>query len=104
MRFSDEKLTKMHDEIQDISRRFNDHVSFETQRMDTLVKAIETNTKSISTLSDETRSIVKIHNDIQATARVGKTLQSFLLWLTKWGVIGAALATAIRWLLELVKS
>lgn len=99
-RFSDEQLTEMHDELKDLSERFDRHEAEETKKFDAMIDAVNSNTKSIDKLTDETRAIVDLHRDLQGTARVGKSLQSFLLWCTKWGAIGVAFAAIGKWLIE----
>jgi len=121
-RFSDQELTDMHDELKSLSQRFEDHKeevhndlgelsgrfdrheTEEAKKFDAMINAVNQNTSSIDKLTDETRAIVDLHRDLQGTARVGKSVQSALLWLAKWGAIGTALAAAIKWALEFVKA
>lgn len=120
-RFSDQELTDMHDELKSLSQRFEDHKeevhndlgelsdrfdrheSEEAKKFDAMINAVNQNTTSIDKLTDETRSIVELHRDLQGTARVGKSVQNALLWLMKWGAIGTALAAFIKWGLEFLQ-
>lgn len=96
-RFSDEQLTEMHDALKDLSQRFDKHEIEESKKFDAMINAVNQNTASIDKLTDETRAIVELHRDLQGTARVGKSVQSALLWLAKWGAVGTALAAFIKW-------
>jgi len=120
-RFSDQELTDMHDELKSLSRRFEDHKeevhndlgeltgrfdrheSEEAKKFDAMINAVNQNTTSIDKLTDETRSIVELHRDLQGTARVGKSVQNALLWLVKWGATGTALAAFIKWAIDFVQ-
>jgi hypothetical protein len=117
-RFSDEELSAMHGELKDLSDRFDSHklsvdksiisltsrfekhVTDEAAKFDSMINAVNQNTQSIDKLTEETRSIVELHRDIQGTARIGKSVQNVLLWLVKWGAIGGAIAAVIRWALN----
>jgi len=120
-RFSDQELTDMHDELTSLSQRFEDHKeevhndlgelsgrfdrheTEEAKKFDAMINAVNQNTTSIDKLTDETRSIVELHRDLQGTARVGKSVQNALLWLVKWGAVGTALAAFIKWGLEFLQ-
>ena len=99
-RFSDQELSDMHESVCELKERFNKHELEETKKFDAMINAVNQNTASIDKLTDETRAIVDLHRDLQGTARVGKSLQNFLVWLLKWGAIGSALAAAIKWLID----
>lgn len=99
-RFSDHELTEMHDDVRELKERFDRHEQEETKKFDAMIDAVNHNTKSIESLTEETRAIVDLHRDLQGTARVGKSIQSFLLWCTKWGAIGVAFAAVGKWIIE----
>lgn len=102
MRFSDEKLYEFHNEfrqhVQRCEQRFNDG----DEQFNQLITAQQKNTDAISLLIEETREIVQLHRDVQGAARVGKSIQSFIVWLVKWGAIGTGIAAIIRWVVELL--
>ena len=102
-RLSDQELADMHEELKDLSQRFDKHETDEAKKFDAMINAVNQNTASIDKLTDETRSIVELHRDLQGTARIGKSVQNALFWLVKWGAIGAALAAAIKWGLDFVQ-
>lgn len=88
-------------------QRFEDHETREEEKFIRLVEAQQKNTDAISELTGQvsslvtdTKDIIQIHRDFQGAARIGTNLQSFLLWLAKWGVIGGALAAAGNWMIE----
>lgn len=99
-RFSDQELVEMHNDVKDLKERFERHEDEEAKKFDAMINAVNQNTTSIDKLTDETRAIVDLHRDLQGTARVGKSVQSALLWLVKWGAIGAALAAFVKWALD----
>ena len=105
-RFSDLELGIMHTELQDLRVQFDAHVTSEAKKFDAMIEAVHLNTKAIDSLTHETKAIVNLHQDLQATARIGKTVQSGVLWLFKWsaiigGILGA-ISIAIEWLLGLM--
>ena len=100
-RFSGQELIEMHDDVKALKERFDRHEAEEAKKFDAMINAVNQNTTSIDKLTDETRVIVELHRDLQGTARVGKSVQSALLWLAKWGAIGTALAVFIKWIMGL---
>ena len=100
-RFSGQELIEMHDDVKALKERFDRHEAEEAKKFDAMINAVNQNTTSIDKLTDETRVIVELHRDLQGTARVGKSVQSALLWLAKWGAIGTALAAFIKWIMGL---
>lgn len=99
-----QKLCKKFDEHVE---RFEQHELDEGRKFDKLVEAQQKNTDavakltvSVSSLVDDTKSIVQLHKDFQGAARVGKGLQGFMTWCLKWGAIGIGLVTAITWLID----
>ena len=103
-RFSDEQLIEMCDDLKHLSARFDKHEQEETKKFDAMIEAVNSNTKSIDKLADETRDIINLHRDLQGTARVGKSIQTFLLWCTKWGAIGGAFYYTGSWIVEHFKN
>lgn len=93
----------MHNDLGELTGRFDRHESEVAKKFDAVINAVNQNTTSINKLTDETRSIVELHRDLQGTARVGKSVQNALLWLMKWGAIGTALAAFIKWAIEFVQ-
>lgn len=96
MRFSDEKLYNFQEEFREhvirCEQRFNDGDAQFKQ----LIDAQQKNTDAIALLIEETREVVQLHRDIQGTARVGKSLQNFIIWLLKWGAVGTGIAVALK--------
>jgi hypothetical protein len=103
-RFSDEKLFKLCQDFDTHIKRFNEYEireqgkfieMIEAQRVNTV--AITELTKSVTRLTNDTLGVVKTYNDLRGAARVGDNVQKFMLWLLKWGFIGAGIVAAIRW-------
>ena len=99
-RFSGEELLSMKEDIAMLSKRLDGHILQEEQKFNSMIEAVQENTKSINILTSETRSIVELHRDFSGAARVGKGIQSFLLWVVKWGVIGSAIGACINWIIK----
>lgn len=99
MRFSDSELFKLRAE-------FEQHQILQEARWEKLAVMVEqSNTatrelaESVRSIADSTSGIVRVYEDVQGAARVGRAVQAFLLWLAKWGTIGVALAAGVRWAL-----
>lgn len=61
------------------------------RRFDKLISCQEANTAAITSLVEETRDVIQLHRDLQGAARVGKRVQGFMMWFSKWPVIGVGL-------------
>jgi hypothetical protein len=107
-----EKLyQELHDKLKKHVKRFEQHERDDIMKFDNLITAQESNTKaineltiSITTLVTNTGDVVQLHKDFQGAARIGKGVQGFMLWLLKWGAIGAGIVTWITWLIDYFKS
>lgn len=103
-RFSDDQLIKFHQDFTEHVERFNQHEADEKDQYGKLITAQQVNTeaitkltKSVCVLTDDTREIISTYQDIRGTVRVGSSVQKFILWLLKWGMIGAGIAAIIKW-------
>lgn len=81
-RFSDTQLREMRGDI------------------DQLKALVEQNARSVQELSNNVAGVLQLYNDWRGTIRVGSALQQFCLWLLKWGVVGAGIASGIFWVLD----
>ena len=114
MRFSDEMLYQLRTDFDEYradfsqyKERFAKHESDEIEKFDHIIHAQGVNTTAIGTLTEqvsqlvkETRDIIQLHRDFQATARVGHKVNRFLIWLAKFGAFGVFLVTVILWTIE----
>jgi hypothetical protein len=100
-RFSDEELLNLKKEVAMLSKRLDDHIELEEKKFDSMIEAVRDNTKSITNLTNETRAIIALHRDLSGAARVGKGIQSFLIWVVKWGAIGVGIASGINWIVKI---
>jgi hypothetical protein len=98
---SNEKL------YQDMLEQLERHEKNNGERFNQLFQAQKTNTdaignltEAVSSLVQDTSSIIQLHKDFQGAARVGKGLQGFMVWLLKWGVIGAGVVALMNWVIE----
>ena len=86
--------------LEDLNRRFADHVITVETRFEALLTAQESNTKAIALLTEETRDIIRIHKDLKGAARIGMSVQKFGLWMLKWPLIGMGLYTTYNWIVD----
>lgn len=93
-RFSDRELAKLRAD-------FEQHVAEGNERWDRLVRLVEQNTEATRSLADSVKGVVDLYEDVRAAARVGGSIQRFMLWLVKWGAVGTGLAAWLAWLLDL---
>lgn len=70
------------------------------RKLDHLADAQIENVKAIANLTDNTQEVVAVYNDLKSTARVGAAIQKFLIWLAKWGAIGAAIASMVSFAVD----
>lgn len=111
---SDSELSIMRDELKNLLIRFDDHVVkfddhilifddhilMESKKTSDMIEVMKLNTVAINNLTTETKSVVNLQRDLQATARVGKAIQGFLIWTLKWGAIGSSVVYGFNWLLH----
>jgi len=99
-RVSDEKLFKLCQDFDEHVERFNQHEKREIEARRLNTEAITELTKSVTELTRDTRDIVKTYKDLQGAARIGSSFQHFMIWLLKWGAIGAGVVAVIKWGVE----
>jgi hypothetical protein len=101
-------------EMIELKEKLNQHVeAFETFKIEESAKfdrllstqqkntdAIYELTTSVSRLVDDTSAVVQLHKDLTGAARVGKGVQSFMVWCLKWGAIGAAVVSATHYIVN----
>lgn len=90
-----------------LSQRIDQHESDTNHNFNKLVEAQRINTDaiagltaSIASLVEDTRAIIQFHKDFQGTVRIGKSVQNFMVWLLKWGMIGSGIVAIINWLVK----
>lgn len=100
MRFSD-------GELRQLRREFEEHRELQDERWEQLALMVEANTQttreiaeSVKSVADSTAGVVKLYEDVGAAARVGAAVQRFVLWVAKWGTIGAGVAVGLSWLVR----
>ena len=109
MRYSDEKLANLdakfdaHVRDEEVWRNAQDErwatIGYQLERV---ITVSENNTQAIAGVIEETRGLVQLQKDFQGAARIGSNLQQFLLWVAKWGVIGAGLAALAHTVLDFI--
>jgi hypothetical protein len=58
------------------------------------------NTEAIDKLVESTGDMVQTYRDFQGVTRIGKGVQSFCLFLLKWGFIGTSLVAMIHFVIS----
>lgn len=66
------------------------------EKIEFLVNCQKQNAEAIAELKRDTGDIISLYNDIQGATRIGAGVQNFLLWVAKFGVIGAGIATLVN--------
>lgn len=99
-RFSDAELVRLREE-------FEEHRELQEERWEQLAMMVEQNTQttrelaeSVRTVAESTAGVVRLYEDVHAAARVGSGLQRFILWVAKWGTIGAGVAVGLSWVVR----
>lgn len=100
MRFSDARLFQFHEDFQQHVDRCEERFNDTDDQFKQLIEAQKKNTDAISSLIEETRSIVQLHKDLQGVTRLGKRIQTFLIWVVKWPIIGTGLYAIYAWSLK----
>jgi hypothetical protein len=78
----------------DIESRVN---ALETQ-MSQLEALQEQNTRDLGDLIASTQGLVDLHKDIQATVRIGGSVQRFVVWCGKWSILAAVCTAAASYI------
>lgn len=92
---SDTELAKLREE-------FEQHKREQERRWEQLAAMVEKNTRATERLAKSTEGVVRLYSDIQGAARVGVSVRKLMTWLISLGAGGAALASAILYILEKV--
>ncbi len=100
-RFSDAELHVMHNDLADLKDQFFLHEREEAKKFGEMISAIAENTKSVNRLATNVEPMLDLRRDFQGTIKVGKAVQGLLLWLLKWGVVGAALVGIFEYILNI---
>jgi len=106
-RFSDEQLVQLRQEFEEHKEEQALCWERQEERWEQLAVMVEQNTQttrelaeSVCKIADSTAGVVRIYDDVKSAARVGGSVQAFLIWLGKLGAVGTALVVAIRWILD----
>jgi len=108
---TEDELFRLNQRLEAHVMRFEQYERRERKDLDRLVEAQKANAKiqqantdaitsiakSTASLVEDTKEIIQLHKDFQGAARMGKSVQGFMLWCLKWGVIGTGIVTGITW-------
>ncbi len=75
----------------ELEKKLDAHISESHQRFGDLLDAQLACTKAVEDLTETTRGVVEVYNNLNGAIVVGKKVQTFGLWLLKWPVIGYGL-------------
>lgn len=106
----------MRERFNQLENKMNDHIElcrseFERinsrnaevdDRIEKLIVSQQQSTEAMDRLTEATRGVVEVYNNVNGAIKVGTTMQRFLLWVLKWPVLGAAIFTSINYLGELL--
>ena len=98
--YINQKLEKLGTKVTTLEDSFTVHVQEEAGKFDQMIAIITENTISINKLAESTQQIVELQRDLKGVARLGNNLKSFLVWTAKFGVVGLAIATAVKEVLK----
>ena len=98
--YMNQKLEKLNTKVTTLEDSFTVHVQEEAGKFDQMIAIITENTISINKLAESTQQIVELQRDLKGVARLGNNLKSFLVWTAKFGVVGLAIATAVKEVLK----
>lgn len=99
-RFSDAELIELR-------REFEEHREEQEEKWEQMALMVEANTQttreiaeSVKTVAESTAGVVKLYEDVHAAARVGAAVQRFIVWVAKWGTLGAGMAYGLSWVVR----
>ena len=104
----------MSDELVMLREEFEHHKleqerywEWQEERWMQLADMVEQNTQttrdlaeSVQSIAESTAGVVRLYEDVNAAARIGGGVQRFVLWVGKWGTIGAAIAYGVSWVVR----
>lgn len=79
---------------------YEQHEKVEAERHDALVKAVTANTEAIGAFTQEMQGIIELYRDAVGVVRIGKGLQNFAIFITKWGALGTVSLFIAKWVKE----
>lgn len=95
-----ELLNQHQQDLADHKQQVEERLNRGEAQFATIIQSLAANTSAIETLTANTRGVVQAYADVQAAARVGTALQSFVIWCAKWGGAIALLGYAVHVILE----
>ena len=66
--------------------------------LDKVVEAVYQNTHTMTELIKQTKGVVELHRDVSGAFRIAVKLQKFMIFLTKWGVVGGIVVLTTDWI------
>ena len=98
-------LDDLSDQIESHVAAFEAHQIKQSNKFDMLCNLQQSNTEAISNLTasvsslvHETSAIIKLHKDFQGAVRIGGGMQRFMVWMLRWGAIGAAVVATVHYI------
>ena len=98
--YMNQKLEKLNTKVTTLEDSFTVHVQEEAGKFDQMIAIITENTISINKLAESTQQIVDLQRDLKGVVRIGSGLKNFLVWVAKFGVVGAAIVAATNEILK----
>lgn len=100
MRFADEELQRFHAEFRSHVKFIESRIKEDDKRYASLLRVQEQNALAIQQLSEATKGVVELHRDIQGVARVGMSVQKFMVWCLKFGAVGTGVVAVLAWIIH----
>jgi hypothetical protein len=100
MRFADRELQDFHGEFRQLATRFDERVKVDDSRHAELLRMQEQTAQSVQQLTEKTEGIIQLHRDFQGVARVGMSVQKFMMWVAKFGFVGTAIVAILAWIIH----
>lgn len=91
------KIGLVDDTVKDFKSEFEKRMYANDLKFERVLISIEKNTEALEKLTEETKDVVELVRDLKGAIRLGRNTQKFMLWLSKWGIVGAAIISLLNW-------
>jgi len=109
-RVSDVELKELKFQLQEhiaytktMDQELSDAQDITNEKLQALADSQKVTNEKLEKLIEDTRAAVRVTNDIQGAARIGISIQAFIMWLMKTGGVAIFFATAIIFAVDYIK-
>lgn len=89
--FEQQLLSDLRDRQDRLEEEFHSSRKRTEEMLQQLVAVTQQNQTQMSVLIEETRDLVSFYKDVQSMGRMGKRIQTAMIWVSKWPLIGTGL-------------